>query len=61
LTRIWDVYLRSQIIIILIDIVHIPAHDYSGDAFSFGLALMAGLARLVPYLGPFIVWTTAAW
>ena len=61
LTRIWDVYLRSQIIIILIDIVaYYLLMTILGMPFSFGLALMAGLARLVPYLGPFIVWTTAA-
>ncbi|MBP1692402.1 MAG: putative rane protein [Chloroflexi bacterium] len=61
LTRIWDVYLRSQILIILFDIVaYYLLMTILGMPFSFGLALMAGLARLVPYLGPFIVWTTAA-
>lgn len=61
LFRIWDAYLRSQlIIIILVIVVYYILLTILGMRFTFGLALMAGLARFVPYVGPFIVWTTAA-
>jgi predicted PurR-regulated permease PerM len=61
LTRIWDAYLRSQlVIIILVIITYYILMTILGMRFTFGLALMAGLARFVPYLGPFITWTTAA-
>jgi predicted PurR-regulated permease PerM len=61
LTRIWDAYLRSQlVIIILVIITYYLLMTVLGMRFTLGIALMAGIARLVPYLGPFIVWTTTA-
>lgn len=61
LFRIWDAYLRSQLlIIILVIVIYYVLLTILGMRFTFGLALMAGLARFVPYVGPFIVWTTAA-
>ncbi len=61
LTRIWDAYLRSQVVIILMVIaVYYVLMTILGMRFTLGIALLAGLARLVPYLGPFLVWSTAA-
>ena len=61
LTRIWEAYLRSQVaIIILVILAYYVLMTALGMRFTLGLAIMAGLARLVPYIGPFIVWTTAA-
>jgi predicted PurR-regulated permease PerM len=61
LTRIWDAYLRSQLVIILlVALAYYLLMNALGMRFSLGIALMAALARLVPYLGPFIVWTVAA-
>jgi predicted PurR-regulated permease PerM len=61
LTRIWDAYLRSQLaIIFLVIITYYLLMTILGMRFTFGLAIMAGLARFIPYLGPFITWTVAA-
>jgi len=61
LTRIWDAYLRSQVVIILLVIVvYYLLMTILGMRFTLGIALLAGLARLVPYVGPFLVWSTAA-
>ncbi|HWQ04914.1 MAG TPA: AI-2E family transporter [Longilinea sp.] len=59
LNRIWKAFLRNQMIIFLITVVvyNIVLGAW-GVNFSFGLALLAGLARFVPYVGPFIAWTT---
>jgi predicted PurR-regulated permease PerM len=53
LKKIWDAYIRGQLIIILLVII-----SYSilmtvlGVRFAFGIAILAGLARFVPYVGP---------
>ncbi len=60
LTRIWDAFLRGQLVIfILVVISYYLLMTILGMRFTFGIALMAGLARFVPYVGPFIAWTTA--
>jgi predicted PurR-regulated permease PerM len=61
LNRIWNAFLRGQIIMFLI-----AAAAYSlvlsilGVRFSLAIAFLAGLARFVPYVGSFIAWTTLA-
>ncbi len=58
LSRIWNAFLRGQMIIMLITVV-----VYSillgglGVRYFYGLALLAGLARFVPYVGPAVAWT----
>lgn len=60
ISRILDIYLRSQILIIILVILsYILLMSVLGMRFAIGVAIMAGLARLVPYIGPFITWTTA--
>lgn len=59
LGRIWNAYLRGQLSVFVITIVVYTALlTGMGVNFSLGLALLAGLARFVPYIGPFVAWTT---
>jgi predicted PurR-regulated permease PerM len=59
LGRIWNAFLRGQMIIILITIVvYTILLSILGVKFAFGLAILAGMARFVPYVGPAIAWTT---
>ena len=59
LGKIWDGFLRGQMLIILITIVvYSILLSILGIRFALGLALLAGLARFVPYAGPAIAWTT---
>ena len=61
LTKVWNIYLRSQLVIfILVIILYYLLMTILGMRFTFGIALMAGLARFIPYLGPAIVWITTA-
>jgi predicted PurR-regulated permease PerM len=53
LRKIWNAYLRGQLIVILLVMI-----AYSvlllvlGTRFAVGIAILAGLARFVPYVGP---------
>jgi len=59
LNRIWNAFLRGQITIVLLTIMIYTILLGSFQVrFFFGLALLAGLARFVPYVGPFVAWTT---
>lgn len=59
LSRIWNAFLRGQIMIVLLTIVIYNVLLGSLQLrFFFGLALLAGLARFVPYVGPFVAWTS---
>jgi len=58
LGRIWNAFLRGQIIIfILTFIVYSIVLSILGVHYAIGLALLAGLARFLPYVGPAINWT----
>lgn len=59
LSRIWNAFLRGQMIIIAITIV-VYAIYLGGMQVNYfiGLAVLAGLARFVPYVGPAVAWTT---
>lgn len=57
LGRIWNAFLRGQLLVILITIVvYTVVLSILGVRFAFGLAVLAGLARFVPYAGPAIAW-----
>lgn len=59
LGRIWNAYLRGQLSVFVITIVvYSVLLTAMGVRYSLGLALLAGLARFVPYVGPFVAWTT---
>jgi predicted PurR-regulated permease PerM len=59
LGRIWNAFLRGQFLIIIITIlVYSLVLTVLGVRYALGLALLAGFARFVPYVGPAIAWTT---
>lgn len=59
LGRIWNAFLRGQLTIIMITIVVYGVMlGGLGVRYFIGLALLAGLARFVPYVGPAVAWTT---
>jgi predicted PurR-regulated permease PerM len=59
LSGIWNAFLRGQLTIIFITvIVYIVLLSVLGVHYVIGLALLAGLARFVPYVGPFVAWTS---
>jgi predicted PurR-regulated permease PerM len=59
LGQVWNAFLRGQLLIILmtIGIYTVILGSLQVD-FYLGLALIAGIARFVPYIGPVIAWTT---
>ncbi|MFT3890811.1 MAG: AI-2E family transporter [Anaerolineales bacterium] len=61
LSRIWNAFLRGQIIIFALATgiysVLLPAF---GVRYALGIALMAGLAKFLPYIGPAITWVVMA-
>lgn len=53
LKRTWNAFLRGQVtVIVVVVIVYSILYLALGVRFSFALAVLVGLARLVPYLGP---------
>jgi predicted PurR-regulated permease PerM len=57
--RIWNAFLRGQITIVLLTIlIYNVLLGGLGVRFFFGLALLAGIARFIPYVGPFFAWTS---
>jgi predicted PurR-regulated permease PerM len=59
LSRIWDAFLRGQVLIVFMTIIFYTLFlGILGVKFYFGLALLAGLARFIPYVGPAITWIT---
>lgn len=58
LGRIWNAFLRGQFIIFLLTVVtYSIVLTILGVHYAVPLALLAGLARFVPYVGPFVNWT----
>jgi predicted PurR-regulated permease PerM len=61
LKKIWNAFLRGQLIVItLVILSYSVLMAILGMRFSIGIAILAGLARFVPYLGPLIVWIVTA-
>jgi predicted PurR-regulated permease PerM len=61
LSRIWNAFLRGQILIFtLAFVVYTILFTLLGVRYAIGLAFMAGLAKFLPYIGPFITSTTIA-
>jgi predicted PurR-regulated permease PerM len=57
LGRIWNAYLRGQLIIFFSTvIVYTIVLTILGVRYAFGLALIAGFANFLPYVGPAINW-----
>jgi predicted PurR-regulated permease PerM len=61
LNRVWNAFLRGQVIIFLVAVLADTVFlTLFGVRYAFGLALIAGLARFLPYIGPFINWVLLA-
>jgi predicted PurR-regulated permease PerM len=61
LANIWDAFLRGQLVIsMLVVISYSILLSILGVRLTIAIALMAGLARFIPYLGPFATWTVTA-
>jgi predicted PurR-regulated permease PerM len=59
--RIWNAFLRGQLIIVMLVVfTYTLLMTILGVRFAVGIAIMAGLARFVPYLGPFVTWGITA-
>jgi predicted PurR-regulated permease PerM len=57
LGRIWNAFLRGQIIIFFLAVlVYTVTLSVLGVRYAFSLALLAGVARFLPYVGPAINW-----
>ncbi len=57
LREIWNAFLRGQVIlIVLVMIVYSLLFLILGVRYALALAVLAGLSRLVPYLGPITAW-----
>ena len=57
LGRIWNAFLRGQVTIILLaTIVYTIIWTVLGVRYSLALAVVAGLARFIPYLGNAVTW-----
>lgn len=53
LRKIWNAYLRGQLLVILLVMIAYSILMLTlGIHFAVGIAIMAGLARFVPYIGP---------
>ncbi len=57
LERIWNSFLRGQIIMFTLSwVVYMIVFSILGVRYVFALALLAGLARFVPYVGQWLTW-----
>ncbi len=61
LGRIWNAFLRGQLtIVILVILSYTVLLSILGVRYAFAIAILAGLARFVPYVGPFITYIVLA-
>lgn len=59
LQSIWNAFLRGQMIVFsLAFIFYLFALSVLGVRYAIGLALLAGISKFLPYIGPAIVWIT---
>jgi predicted PurR-regulated permease PerM len=59
LSNIWGAFLRGQLaIFVLTYFIYAILLAALGERYFLALAVLAGLARFVPYVGPFVAWTT---
>jgi predicted PurR-regulated permease PerM len=57
LSRIWNAFLRGQVIIFVLSaFIYTIVLSILGVRYALGLALLAGFANFLPYVGPAITW-----
>jgi predicted PurR-regulated permease PerM len=58
LGKTWNAFLRGQLIILLLILVsYTLLMSILGVKYAIAIALLAGLARFIPYIGPLTTWT----
>lgn len=58
LGRIWNAFMRGQLILFAVAVVTTAVFMSAlGVRFALGLAILAGFARFIPYVGPLTTWT----
>jgi predicted PurR-regulated permease PerM len=61
LGRIWNAFLRGQILVFLLaTLAYIVVLTVLGVHYALAIAFLAGIARFVPYVGNMVTWTTLA-
>lgn len=61
LDLVWSAFLVGQLVLVILTIiVYLLLLSVLGVRFAIGLAMIAGLARFLPYVGPAILWITLA-
>jgi len=61
LSRIWNAFLRGQVIVFLLAMLtYLFVLSALGVRYALGIAFLAGIARFVPYVGNLVSWTTLA-
>jgi predicted PurR-regulated permease PerM len=61
LRRVWNAFLRGQLVIfVMVVFVNTIVLSVLGVRYSIGLALLTGLSRFLPYIGPVITATVMA-
>lgn len=61
LAMIWNTFLRGQVILFTLTLlIFSMVLSAFGTRYFLALALLAGLARFVPYIGPVVTWTVVA-
>jgi predicted PurR-regulated permease PerM len=61
LGRTWNAFLRGQLIImVLIILLYMVLLNILGVRYAIAIAILAGLAKFVPYVGPFMTWLVTA-
>jgi predicted PurR-regulated permease PerM len=61
LGHIWNAFLRGQLLIVFLAfLIYLVLFGGLGLNFFFGLALMAAIARFIPWVGPLVVYITIA-
>ncbi|MCS6906481.1 MAG: AI-2E family transporter [Anaerolineales bacterium] len=59
LRRIWNDFLRGQLIVISLAVLaYFVLLTVLGVRYAVGIAVLAGVGRLVPYIGPWALWIT---
>jgi predicted PurR-regulated permease PerM len=58
LSRIWNAFFRGQLLIMfMITLSYMVMTSIVGLRFAIGISILAGAARFVPYVGPFVTWS----
>jgi predicted PurR-regulated permease PerM len=61
LGKTWNAFLRGQLIILLLVVLmYTLLMTILGVRYAIAIALLAGIARFVPYIGPLTTWTVTA-